>query len=59
VAYALSLDTPASIAHLERAIELNPDNRLLARQEPDFENIHEDDRFQELTAPEEDMGASE
>ena len=59
VAHALSHDTSLSVAHLERAIALNPDNRLLARQEPDFENIHEDDRFQDLTAPEKDMSASE
>ena len=45
--------------HLERAIRLNADNRLLARQEPDFENLHDNDRFSDLTAPEEDMDVSE
>ena len=59
VAHALSSDTDMSVAHLERAITLNPDNRLLARQEPDFENIHGDDRFRNLTVPEEDMDESE
>jgi hypothetical protein len=59
VAHALSADTDASITHLERAITLNPDNRLLARQEPDFENLRENDRFVDLTAPEEDMDVSE
>ena len=59
VAHALSSDTDMSVTHLERAITLNPDNRLLARQEPDFENIHGDDRFRNLTVPEEDMDESE
>ena len=59
VAHALSGDADTSVTHLERAITLNPDNRLLARQEPDFENIRENDRFRDLTAPEEDMDVSE
>ena len=59
VAYAMSENTGLSVTHLERAILLNPDNRLLARQEPDFENIHEDDRFRDLTTPEEDRDVSE
>ena len=59
VAHALSSDTDMSVTHLERAITLNPDNRLLARQEPDFENIHGDDRFRNLTVPAEDMDESE
>ncbi len=58
VAHALSGDTGTSVTHLETAITLNPDNRLLARQEPDFENIRETDRFGDLTAPEEDMDVS-
>jgi len=59
IAHALSADTDKSVTHLERAITLNPDNRLLARQEPDFEKIRENDRFIDLTAPEEDMDVSE
>ena len=59
VAYAMSENTGLSVTHLERAIRLNPDNRLLARQEPDFENLHDNDRFSGLTAPEEDMDVSE
>jgi outer membrane protein assembly factor BamD (BamD/ComL family) len=59
VAHALSSDTDMSVTHLERAITLNPDNRLLARQEPDFKNIHGDDRFRNLTVPEENMDVSE
>ena len=59
VAHALSGDADKSVTPLERAITRNPDNRLLARQEPDFENIRENDRFRDLTAPEEDMDVSE
>ena len=59
VAHALTDDVDLAITHLERAIRLNPDNRLLARQEPDFENLHDNDRFSGLTAPEEDMDVSE
>lgn len=59
VAHAVSNDADLAIMHLERAIRLNPDNRLLARQEPDFENIHDNDRFCDLTAPEEDMDVSD
>ncbi len=59
VAHALSNQADTAITHLERAIRLNPDNRLLARQEPDFENIYDNDRFQDLTAPEEDTDVSE
>lgn len=59
VAHAVSGDADLAITHLERAIRLNPDNRLLARQEPDFENIHDNDRFCDLTAPEEDMDVSD
>jgi len=59
VAHAVSDNVDLAITHLERAIRLNPDNRLLARQEPDFENLHDNDRFSDLTAPEEDMDVSE
>ena len=59
VAHALADDADLAITHLERAIRLNPDNRLLARQEPDFENIRDNDHFCDLTAPEEDMDVSE
>jgi tetratricopeptide (TPR) repeat protein len=34
-----------AIAHLERAIALNPENRALARRDPDLEPLREDDAF--------------
>lgn len=34
-----------AIAHLERAIALNPENRNLARRDPDLEPLREDDGF--------------
>ena len=52
VQYMLALARAASgkpstaVSHLKRAIELNPDNRFLARQEPSFEPLQEDAAFQ-------------
>jgi tetratricopeptide (TPR) repeat protein len=41
-----------AIAHLERAIALNPENRGLARRDPDFEPLRDDDAFRTaLEAP--------
>jgi tetratricopeptide (TPR) repeat protein len=34
-----------AIAHLERSIALNPENRALARREPDFEQLRDDEAF--------------
>lgn len=34
-----------AIAHLERAIALNPENRALARREPDLEALRQDESF--------------
>ena len=34
-----------AIAHLERAMALNPENRALARRDPDLEPLREDDGF--------------
>jgi tetratricopeptide (TPR) repeat protein len=39
--HALLGDPAASAIHLEKAIALNPDNRLQARQEPDFDLVRE------------------
>ena len=41
VARATAGETKAAVTHLERAIELNPDNRFLARNEPSFETLQE------------------
>ncbi len=40
-------DLEAAGTHLLRAIELNPDNRYLARQEPSLEPLREDEAIQE------------
>jgi tetratricopeptide (TPR) repeat protein len=34
-----------ALDHLQRAIELNPENRAQARQDPDLENIRDLDGF--------------
>ena len=51
VARALRGETNASVEHLRRAIELNPDNRLLAIQEPDFDPLRSEKVFQNVVAP--------
>ena len=38
--------------HLERAIELNPQNRMHARSDVDFRQMADDPRFTELLYPE-------
>ena len=43
VAHAQRGEHAEAIAHLERAIALNPENRLLARRDPDLEPIREDE----------------
>ena len=41
-----------AVAHLERAIALNPENRALARNDPDLEPLRDDDAFRAaLEAP--------
>ena len=40
------------LVNLERAIELNPRNRLQARSDGDFQNMADDPRFTELLYPE-------
>ena len=47
VARADAGDAAAAATHLLRAIELNPDNRFLARTEPSFEPLREDAAVQE------------
>jgi outer membrane protein assembly factor BamD (BamD/ComL family) len=46
VAHAQRGEIAESIAHLERAIALNPENRALARRDPDLDPLHDDDAFQ-------------
>jgi Tfp pilus assembly protein PilF len=52
VALALDGQTTESLIHLRRSIDLNPDNRALARQDPDLDDVRELDGFREtLDAP--------
>lgn len=48
VAHAQRDEHAEAVAHLERAIALNPENRALARHDPDLEPLRADDAF--LTA---------
>lgn len=45
VAHAQRGEHAEAIAHLERAIALNPENRALARRDPDLEPLQDDDAF--------------
>ena len=52
VAHAQRDEHAEAIAHLERAIALNPENRALARRDPDLEPLREDEAFRAaLEAP--------
>lgn len=45
VAHAQRGEHAEAIAHLERSIALNPENRALARQDTDLEPLHDDEAF--------------
>jgi tetratricopeptide (TPR) repeat protein len=45
VAHAQRGEHTEAVAHLERAIALNPENRALARRDPDLEALHDDEAF--------------
>jgi tetratricopeptide (TPR) repeat protein len=45
VAHAQRGEPAEAIAHLERAIAINPENRALARTDPDLEPLRGDDAF--------------
>jgi tetratricopeptide (TPR) repeat protein len=49
---AMTCDSPRCIEHLSEAIRLNPQNRLLARNDSDFESVADDPSFTELLYPE-------
>jgi tetratricopeptide (TPR) repeat protein len=52
VAHAQRGEHAEAVAHLERAIALNPENRALARNDPDLEPLRADDAFRAaLEAP--------
>jgi tetratricopeptide (TPR) repeat protein len=45
VAHAQRGEHVQAVAHLERAIAVNPENRALARRDPDLEPLRSDDSF--------------
>ena len=45
LAHAQRGEHAEAIAHLERAIALNPENRALARRDPDLEALRQDESF--------------
>jgi tetratricopeptide (TPR) repeat protein len=45
VAHAQRDEHAEAVAHLERAIALNPENRALARNDPDLEPLRDDEAF--------------
>ncbi len=45
VAHAQRGEHAEAVAHLERAIALNPENRALARTDVDLQPLHDDDSF--------------
>ena len=45
VAHAQRGEHAEAIAHLERSIAFNPENRALARRDPDLEPLREDESF--------------
>lgn len=47
VAHAQRGEHAEALAHLERAIALNPENRGLARHDPDLEPLRDDDAFRQ------------
>jgi outer membrane protein assembly factor BamD (BamD/ComL family) len=52
VAHAQRGEVAEAIAHLERAIAMNPENRGLARTDPDLEPLRDDEAFRAaLDAP--------
>jgi len=49
---ALRENVEGVLEHLQKAIELNAQNRYLAQKDPDFSNLEEDPRFTEMIYPE-------
>ena len=48
VALASKGDSSQALEHLRQAINLNPENRAMARQDPDLEGVRNADGFREL-----------
>jgi tetratricopeptide (TPR) repeat protein len=51
VAHAQRGEHAEAVAHLERAIALNRENRALARRDPDLETLRDDEAFQSALEP--------
>ena len=51
VVHTLRHEGDLALTYLRRAIDLNPDNRTLARQEPDFEPIRRELGFRQAVEP--------
>ncbi len=52
VAHAQRGELAEAVAHIERAIAMNPENRALARTDPDLDPLRDDDSFRmALEAP--------
>jgi tetratricopeptide (TPR) repeat protein len=51
VALASHGQSTDALDHLRRSIELNPENRALARQDPDLEDVRDLDGFRETLGP--------
>jgi outer membrane protein assembly factor BamD (BamD/ComL family) len=51
VAHAQRGEHAQAVAHLERSIALNPENRALARRDPDLDPLHDDDAFRSAVEP--------
>src|SRR5215471_13125834 len=45
VAHSQRGELAEAVAHVERAIAMNPENRALARNDPDLEPLHDDEAF--------------
>lgn len=50
---ALKGERQDAIKHLRDAVQINPTNRIHARNDPDFEPLRDDESFQDLIYPEE------
>src|SRR2546426_829203 len=47
---ALKGDREQALTMLQEAIQINPDNRIHAQQDPDFEPLRDDDAFIDLVS---------
>jgi len=50
VAFSLKGDLASALAHIKRALELNPDNRELVRKEADLEGVRQTEEIRAILA---------